>query len=128
MPKFVLYCRSEISALGIYQLQAIKFAIDTINNDSKLLPTVKLGLNIYDSNAFEGKDTYLLQELKQHGNGAPVVGIIGPGSNSATMTLLNHPGYKLVGNLLSFNVNPAFLFYRYFRKFIFQRTRCTVGR
>ena len=98
VPKFALFCRSEISALGIYQLQAIKFAIDTINNDSKLLPTVKLGLNIYDSNAFEGKDTYFLQELKQHGNGAPVVGIIGPGSNSATMTLLNHPGYKLVGD------------------------------
>ena len=110
VPKFVLYCRSEISALGIYQLQAIKFAIDTINNDSKLLPTVKLWLNVYDANAFEEEDTYLLQELKRHGNWDPVVGIIGPGSNSATMTLLNHPGYKLVGNLLSFTVNPHFFF------------------
>ena len=110
MPKFVLLCRSEVSTIGIYQLLAIKFAIDTINNDSKLLPTVKLGLNVYDANAFEEEDTYLLQELKRHGNWDPVVGIIGPGSNSATMTLLNHPGFKLVGNLLSFTVNPHFFF------------------
>ena len=110
MPKFVLLCRSEVSTIGIYQLLAIKFAIDTINNNSKLLPTVKLGLNVYDANAFEEEETYLLQELKRHGNWDPVVGIIGPGSDSATMTLLNHPGFKLVGNLLSFTVNPHFFF------------------
>jgi len=50
-------CGAKVYNRGVQRLEAMLFAVDTINKDSSILPTIRLGVNILDTCS---RDTYAL--------------------------------------------------------------------
>ncbi|XP_012559030.2 metabotropic glutamate receptor 8 isoform X1 [Hydra vulgaris] len=46
-------CESDISTLGIIRLEAMRYAVKKVNSNSKLLPGLKLGIEVRDSCGIE---------------------------------------------------------------------------
>lgn len=84
--------------LGYNLMQAMRFAVEEINNDSRLLPGVLLGYEMVDtcymSNNvqpvlyFLSQDDYFLPIQDDYSHYLPrVVAVIGPDNSEATMTV-----------------------------------------
>lgn len=58
-------CGRVNEARGIQRLEAMLFAIDSINRDTTLLPGVSLGVHILDTCS---RDTYALEQVSEHGH------------------------------------------------------------
>ena len=94
---------------GIQRLEAMLFAVDKINNDSKLLPGLKVGVHILDTCSF---DTYALEQcmdfikaqlttidladykcedgkVPKYHRLKPVVGVIGAASSPVSIMVAN---------------------------------------
>jgi metabotropic glutamate receptor 3 len=50
-------CGAKVYNRGVQRLEAMLFAVDTINRDRTLLPTIRIGVNILDTCS---RDTYAL--------------------------------------------------------------------
>lgn len=92
--------RYEMKVLGYNLMQAMRFAVEEINNDSSLLPDVLLGYEMVDScymsnNVqpvlyFLSQDDYFLPIQEDYSHYVPrVVAIIGPDNSEATKTVAN---------------------------------------
>uniref|UniRef100_A0A8C5L5U6 Taste receptor type 1 member 2 n=1 Tax=Jaculus jaculus TaxID=51337 RepID=A0A8C5L5U6_JACJA len=90
----------EIKVLGYNLMQAMRFAVEEVNQLSSLLPGVRLGYEIVDvcylSNNvqpglyFLAEDDYFLPILKDYSNYVPhVVAVIGPDNSESTITVAN---------------------------------------
>lgn len=55
-------CGPKVYNRGVQRLEAMLYAIDRVNNDSLILPTIKLGVNILDTCS---RDTYALNQSLQ---------------------------------------------------------------
>uniref|UniRef100_A0A8D1Q4G2 Taste receptor type 1 member 2 n=1 Tax=Sus scrofa TaxID=9823 RepID=A0A8D1Q4G2_PIG len=88
----------ETKMLGYNLMQAMRFAVEEINNDSRLLPGVLLGYEMVDtcymSNNvqpvlyFLSQDDYFLPIQDDYSHYLPrVVAVIGPDNSEATMTV-----------------------------------------
>ena len=89
-----------MKVLGYNLMQAMRFAVEEINNDSSLLPDVLLGYEMVDScymsnNVqpvlyFLSQDDYFLPIQEDYSHYVPrVVAIIGPDNSEATKTVAN---------------------------------------
>ena len=92
--------RYEMKVLGYNLMQAMRFAVEEINNDSSLLPDVLLGYEMVDScymsnNVqpvlyFLSQDDYFLPIQEDYSHYVPrVVAIIGPDNSESTKTVAN---------------------------------------
>nr|BBF45503.1 taste receptor type 1 member 2 [Trachypithecus cristatus] len=90
----------ETKVMGYNLMQAMRFAVEEINNDSSLLPDVLLGYEMVDvcyiSNNvqpvlyFLAQDNDLLPIQEDYSNYMPrVVAVIGPDNSDAVMTVAN---------------------------------------
>ncbi|XP_048205786.1 LOW QUALITY PROTEIN: taste receptor type 1 member 2 [Perognathus longimembris pacificus] len=90
----------SMKVLGYNLMQAMRFAVEEINNHSSLLPGVQLGYEIVDIcymfNNIQpvlylmAREDYLLPILKDYSNYVPrVVAIIGPDNSESTRTVAN---------------------------------------
>lgn len=89
-----------MKVLGYNLMQAMRFAVEEINNDSSLLPDVLLGYEMVDScymsnNVqpvlyFLSQDDYFLPIQEDYSQYVPrVVAIIGPDNSESTKTVAN---------------------------------------
>ena len=89
-----------MKVLGYNLMQAMRFAVEEINNDSSLLPDVLLGYEMVDScylsnNVqpalyFLSQDDYFLPIQEDYSHYVPrVVAIIGPDNSESTKTVAN---------------------------------------
>ncbi|XP_047402580.1 taste receptor type 1 member 2 [Sciurus carolinensis] len=90
----------DVKVLGYNLMQAMRFAVEEVNNQSSLLPGVRLGYEMVDicylSNNvqpvlyFLAQDDYFLPVLEDYSHYVPrVVAVIGPDNSEATMTVAN---------------------------------------
>lgn len=104
-------CGTKVYNRGVQRLEAMLYAVDRVNNDTKLLPHVKIGvlvldtcsrdtyalnqslqfvrsaLNDLDTSAFECND-HSLPKLKKNSSG-PVFGVIGGSYSSVSLQVAN---------------------------------------
>lgn len=97
---FLPHCapRYEVKTLGYKLMQAMRFAVEEINNHSGLLPGVRLGYEMVDvcyvSNNvqpvlyFLAREDYFLPIQEDYSHYVPrVVAVIGPENSESTMTV-----------------------------------------
>ena len=78
------FTRTPILPSSIQSIEAIHYAIELINNDTSILPRVKLGLDLYGLSGCGENTTKRLEhisELAKNMDEQPIVGIISTTSN-----------------------------------------------
>ncbi|XP_055466711.1 taste receptor type 1 member 2 [Psammomys obesus] len=97
----------DMKVLGYNLMQAMRFAVEEINNHSTLLPGVLLGYemvdvcyltnNIHPALYFLAQEDYFLPLLKDYSQYMPrVVAIIGPDNSESTITVSSLLSYFLI--------------------------------
>lgn len=110
-PHSVWPCRYDMKVLGYNLMQAMRFAVEEINNCSTLLPGVLLGYemvdvcylsnNVHPALYFLAQDDEFLPILKDYSQYMPhVVAVIGPDNSEATMTVSNLLSHFLVPQVM----------------------------
>ena len=95
---FFICCRSPVTWLGIETIEAIHYAVDTINRDPNILPSVKLGFDIYSVNLCANTPDEMYKNLHKLVNrrAGPIVGVVGPHTSKATRFFFSRPEHNMV--------------------------------
>ena len=99
---FTSYRRS-ISPSGIHNIEALYYAVETINAGDILPESVKLGFDLYGLNPCNEDGSNQLPNLNkiiQNKNGGPVVGVIGPDTSSITELFFSKTAHTAVSGLI----------------------------
>ncbi|KAK3547220.1 hypothetical protein QTP86_017838, partial [Hemibagrus guttatus] len=84
------FCRGTENSHGYYLVQAMRYAVAEINNDTRLLPGVILGYQTYDTCSLQasilGTVTLLAQQYNQVKVKSGAIALIGPDSSSYSFT------------------------------------------
>lgn len=117
-PHRVWLYRFSMKVLGYNLMQAMRFAVEEINNCSSLLPGVLLGYemvdvcylsnNIQPALYFLAQDDDFLPILKDYSQYRPhVVAIIGPDNSESAITVSNLLSYFLIPQVMPGRVRGA---------------------
>ena len=95
----LFFSRLEIVGGGTIQnVEALHYAVDQINRDPNILPSIKLGFDLYDQRGCGNIGVDDISELitLAGDDSDNIVGVIGPHGNRNTEKFLKHPSYSLV--------------------------------
>ena len=106
--------RSPVTWLGIERIEAIHYAVDTINRDPNILPSVKLAFDIYSVNLRANTPDEMYKNLHQLVNrrAGPIVGVVGPHTSKATRFFFSRPEHNMVSVYHSAGPYNADRFYK----------------
>lgn len=80
------FCRGAANIHGYYLLQALRYAVEEINNDNQLLPGITLGYQTYDICSLQasilGTVTLAAQQYNRVKVKPQAIALIGPDSSS----------------------------------------------
>lgn len=85
-------CGALHSRLGVQRLEAVLFAVDQINSNSKILPNITLGIQVYDTcssetEALDKAVNFISGRLSSSSKAPPVVGVIGASYSSVSIQI-----------------------------------------
>lgn len=101
---FYDFCRGTANSHGYYLMQALRYAVEEINNSSQLLPGITLGYQAYDICSLQasilGTVTILAQQYNRVKVKPLAIALIGPDSSSYSFTPATALGTFLVPEVL----------------------------
>ncbi|MCI4387377.1 hypothetical protein PGIGA_G00073360, partial [Pangasianodon gigas] len=84
------FCRGTANSHGYYLVQALRYAVEEINNNSQLLPGITLGYQTYDTCSLQasilGTVTLVAQQYNRVKVEPRAIALIGPDSSSYSFT------------------------------------------